>query len=172
MLGLASSIHLIKASPVLSTPNVGSHLYPRADPCDPGGTPILYKDYFYTPGVSCPPALVLNADGSCPVGYGSFLKGCNAYCQVKTTFTYDEERPVVNNNYCHGPTTCTITQSKAFTYTYSFNYNPGWANAFIAGITGGFTYAATTTQLQSVSVKLDEGQCGYFTFLPTLRTSW
>ena len=146
-----------------------SSLHKRASPCEPGGTPIVNKDYFAD---LCPPAISMNGDGTCPVDGGSFANGCDSYCEVKQTFFYDQEKPVVNNPYCHGPNTCTITTTKAFTYTYSASFNTAWTKAFTAGITGGFSYADTTTQLQSVSVNLAEGQCGYFTFLPLLHNSW
>ena len=87
-------------------------------------------------------------------------------------FTYDQEKPVVNNPYCHGPLTCTISESKAFTYTYTGTFNLAWTKAFTAGVTGGFNYAEATTQLQSTSVNLKAGECGYFTFLPELHDSW
>jgi len=161
-----SSIRLGKASPALSTRDVDSHLYPRNNPCQPGGTPVLYKEYFPD---SCPPALALNSDGSCPLSKAS---SCTSYCEIKTTFTYDQEIPVVNNPYCHGPLTCTVSESKAMAYTYTFMFNAAWTKAFTAGITGGFSYAQTITQLRSTSVKLGDNECGYFTFLPTLHSSW
>lgn len=168
VLALLSSPLMIRASP-LSTPNIGSHLHPRSNPCQPGSTPILYQEYHAD---QCPPALTMIADGSCPVDSGSFSQGCDTYCEVRQIFTYDEEKPVVDNPYCHGPLTCTISSSKAFTYTYTASFNTAWTKAFTAGITGGFSYASTQTQLQSTSVNLAENSCGYFTFLPLLHNSW
>lgn len=164
LLALLSSPSRIIGSPLVS-------LFPRTDPCSPGGTPILYQNYST---VQCPPAYVLLADGSCPVNFNGLGTSCISYCEVWQYFTYDEEKPVVNNPYCYGPLTCTVTTSKAFTYTYNvgISISVGLSQALTAGITGGLSYASATTQLQSTSVNLAEGQCGYFTFLPILHTSW
>ncbi len=160
-----STVLVVQAVP-LSTPNIGSHLYPRANPCEPGGTPILYQDYY---GDMCPPKNSMNSDGSCPTPAD---QNCVAYCEVRQSFSYDQEKPVVNNPYCHGPLTCTVTDSKTFTYTYSGSVNAAWTKAFTLGVTGGFSYASATTNLQSTSVNLKAGECGYFTFLPELHNSW
>ena len=162
---LLSSFFIVNATP-LSAPENHAHLYPRTTPCDPAGTPQLYQDYYRD---ACPPALRLNPDGTCPVDGGSYAGGCNSYCETKQSFTYDEEKPVVDNPYCHGPLTCTISTSKAFTYTYTASFNTAWTKAFTAGITGGFSYEDATAQLQATVVALKEGQCGYFTFLPLLQ---
>lgn len=157
---------MVQAFP-LSTPNIGSHLYPRANPCEPGGTPILYQEYHTD---LCPPRNSMVSDGSCPIAPE---QGCGPlYCEVRQSFYYAQEKPVVNNPYCHGPLTCTVTEMKAFTYTYTGSFNAAWTKAFTLGVTGGFSYADTTTNLQSTSVNLKAGECGYFTFLPELHSSW
>lgn len=163
-LALLSSPSLITGSPL-------SSIFPRTDPCSPGGTPILYQDYYSN---QCPPTNVLLAGGSCPVNFNGLGTSCISYCEVRQYFTYDEEQPVVNNPYCYGPLACTVTTSKAFTYTYNAggSISVTLSKVLTAGITGGLSYASATTQLQSTSINLVSGQCGYFTFLPILHTSW
>ena len=156
------AILLVDASPLQAT-NLNSR---TASPCAPGGTPILYKEYG---GDLCPAKNIMNSDGSCPTRGD---QSCGSYCEIRQEFTYDQEKPVVKNPYCHGPLTCTITESKAFTYTYSGTVNAAWTKLFTLGMTGGFSYADATTVLQSTSVNLKAGECGYFTFLPQLHHSW
>ena len=163
-LTLLSSAPLTRATP-LSIPNVFRHFYPRADPCSPGGTPILYKEY----GADlCPPPNTMDSHGDCPA---TFKNNCKAYCEVRTTFAYGVEQPL-DNPYCHGPLTCTVGTNKATAYTWSGSVNPSWLDALGIGITGGYSSQTTTTDVRSTSVNLADGQCGYFTFLPILRDSW
>ena len=160
-----SAILLVEGTPLLD-----SSLATRgATPCDVGGTPQLYKDYF---GDSCPPVNVMNKDGSCPMDATNPFLRCGSYCEVKQTFFYDQEKPVVNNPYCHGPLTCTVSQSEAFTYTWTANINVGFSKYITAAITGGYNSADAITNLQSTAVTLKFGECGYFTFLPLLHYSW
>ncbi len=170
VLALWCSSSLIAASP-LTTPNIGSHLYPRTNPCQPGGTPILYQFYYAN---LCPPSITMNADGSCPVSEDFASFSCVGYCEVRQYFFYDQEQPVIDNPYCHGPLTCTVSMSQAFTYTYQSGGSISLKilDALTLGITGGLNYASAKTQLQSTSINLPAGQCGYFTFLPELHTSW
>ena len=170
VLALSCSSSLIAASP-LTTPNIGSHLSPRTNPCEPGGTPILYQEYHRN---LCPPRIVMNADGSCPMSVDFASSTCIGYCEVRQYFFYDQEQPVTDNPYCHGPLTCTVSTSQAFTYRFQSggSISLKLANALTAGITGGLNYESATTQLQSTSITLPAGSCGYFTFLPELRTSW
>ena len=157
-------LHYTLANPLLSSRDALA-LFRRANPCEAGGTPILYKDYGSD---ACPPKNTMDGQGECP--YGS-ANDCIAYCEVRQTFTYDVEQPL-DNSYCHGPETCTVGSNKATTYTYSGNINLKWLDALGIGITGGYSSATATTDVRSTSVKLDEGSCGYFTFLPILHASW
>lgn len=161
---LFSSLSLIAASP-LSTPNIASLLYPRANPCESNEAPFLYKEYHAD---VCPPANTMDSNGNCPA---DFKRYCSAYCEVRQTFTYDVEQPL-DNPYCHGPLTCTVGTNKAATYTWTGSVNSVWLDALGLGITGGYSSAVATTDVRSTSVKLDAGQCGYFTFLPILHDSW
>ena len=161
VLALLGLISLTEATPL----TILQRLQRRANPCEPGGTPILYKEYG---GDSCPPAISMDGSGNCPADP---KKKCISYCEVRQEFTYDIEKPV-DNGYCHGPLTCTVGSNKATTYTYSGSINNKWLDAFGFGITGGYSSGVATTDLRSTSVKLDEGQCGYFTFLPILHHSW
>ena len=163
-LALLSSVYFIRASP-LSTPKVFPHLYPRADPCSPGGTPILYQEYHAD---LCPPANTMDSNGDCTATFANY---CQAYCEVRTTFTYGVEQPL-DNPYCHGPLTCSVGSNKATAYTWTGSVNPNWLSALGLGITGGYSSQTTTTDVRTTSVNLPDGQCGYFTFLPILHDSW
>ena len=177
---VAALLTLVTASPMTSDDK--SFILTRdapPTPCSPGGQPILYKNYSDT-GL-CGPAKHLSGldkDGSiiCP---GKFdITGaatCNTWCEVYQEFIYDVEQPVKNNPYCHGPMTCTVSDSQAFTYTYSGQINVGLGSAIKAlsgGVTGGFSLAVADTQLVSKSVTLKQGECGYMTFIPELHLSW
>lgn len=157
------------ATPIINA-DIGSILLPRTNPCEPGGTPILYNSY----GTDQCPAKngPVQADGSCPMTpYGG--QDCQAYCEVRQSFFYDEEVPVVNNPYCHGPLTCTVTTSQSWTWTYSGTVVGGIDfDVLNIGVTGGLSYASAQTQLQSTSIDLNSTSCGYFTFLPILHESW
>lgn len=157
-LTLLSSVYFIRVSP-LSTPKVLPHLYPRADPCSPGGTPILYQEYHAD---LCPPTNTMDSNGDCTATFANY---CQAYCEVRTTFTYGVEQPL-GNLYCHGPLTCSVGS----TYIWTGSVNPNWLSALGLGITGG--YSSTTTDVRMTSVNLPDGQWGYFTFLPILHDSW
>lgn len=175
---LSSLILVVSPSP-LTTPNSKFNLFERTpNPCQPGGTPILYKDYYNGPQDLCgPPKTLLGLDDSgntiCP---GSFADDCYTYCEIYQYFQYDVEQPIIANPICHGPLTCTVTDSMAFTYTYSGSFNVRLGSEITkvigAGITGGFTYASAKTQLVAKSISLENGQCGFMTFLPQLHYSW
>lgn len=136
------------------------------NPCQPDGNPILY-DKQYGPDL-CPPALTLNGDGSCPVNFDH----CASYCETRQNFYYREEVPL-DQPYCHGPLTCSISSSKATSYTYTGTIAaPQWFSALYAGITGGYGVSVTTTDVRTTSVSLQPNQCGYFTFLPIMHDSW
>ncbi|MCJ1278218.1 hypothetical protein MMC21_006033 [Puttea exsequens] len=109
----------------------------------------------------------MDGNGNCPA---DFKKKCISYCEVRQEFYYGVEQPL-DNPYCHGPLTCTVGSNKATTYTFNSNVNVKWLEALGLGITGGFSSASSTTDVRSTSVKLDEGKCGYFTFLPILHGS-
>lgn len=166
----------VSATP-LSTPNSNLNLLGRATtPCQPGGQPILYQNYYNAPyGLCGPPKNALGLDGENIICPGNFGDSCYTYCEVYQYFQYDVEQPVVANPYCHGPLTCTVTDSMAFTYTYSGSFNAGLGSdltkVLSAGVTGGFSYASAKTQLIAKSISLTSGQCGYMTFLPELHYS-
>lgn len=135
ILALLDFPSLIAASPV-TTPNTGSHLYPRTNPCQLGGTPILYKEYLAD---QFPPTITMNPGGSCPTCPDFASSSCLGYCEDRQTFTYDKEQPVIDNPYCHGPMTCTVSTSQAFTYTYQGDgsISVTVVKALTVGITGG-----------------------------------
>ncbi|MDI1490506.1 MAG: hypothetical protein OHK93_001710 [Ramalina farinacea] len=158
-------------------PGPGSphHLH-RRDVCGggPAALPILYHPY----GTDvCPPIIHLNADGTCPSTFSGYdIHLCTSFCQLSTTFTYITESPFTENPFCHGPQSCTITNTVTTTVTWSANagikIDPPKLYGVQFGVTGGFSYASAraTAEARSFSVKLDQNQCGYFTFIPIIRT--
>lgn len=160
-------------------PGPGSaHQLQRRDVCGggPAALPILYHAY----GTDvCPPINHLNADGTCPSTFSQYdPQLCTSFCQLSTTFTYTTESPFTENPFCHGPQSCTITNTVTTTVTWSANagvkIDPPKLYGVQFGVTGGFSYASAraTAEARSFSVKLDPNQCGYFTFIPIIKTSW
>ena len=160
-------------------PGLGpAHHLQRRDVCGggPAALPVLYHSY----GTDvCPPKTQLNSDGTCPSDYNPYaLYLCANFCQLTTTFTYITESPFTENPFCHGPQSCTITNTVTTTVSWSANggvkIDPPKLFGVQAGVTGGFSYsnARATAEARSFSVKLDQNQCGYFTFIPIIRTIW
>ncbi|KAL9125960.1 MAG: hypothetical protein Q9217_004904, partial [Psora testacea] len=137
------------------------------NPCQPGGRPILYAKEYGTD--SCPPKYTLNPDGTCPMNTAD---DCEVYCEIRQRFFYDQEQPV-NNGYCHGPLTCTVTTAQTRTWTKSGTGNIGVSllKVLNIGITGGLSFAEANMVLTSTSINLNDTSCGYFTFLPQLHES-
>ncbi|KAL8808229.1 MAG: hypothetical protein Q9182_000293, partial [Xanthomendoza sp. 2 TL-2023] len=80
-LTLFSSFLVVKGAPNVSP---GKQLFPRANPCERGGTPVLYQDY--GPDV-CPGKYQLNPDGkTCPM---NLEDNCEVFCQ--TSFDVTEQ---------------------------------------------------------------------------------
>jgi hypothetical protein len=40
------------------------------------------------------------------------------------------------------------------------------------GVTGSYTNAKATAVAKAYQIKLDRGQCGYFTFVPVVKEIW
>ncbi|KAL8685531.1 MAG: hypothetical protein Q9224_005779, partial [Gallowayella concinna] len=164
---LLSSFLIVEAAPNVSP---GRQLFPRANPCERGGTPVLYQDY--GPDV-CPGKYQLNPDGkTCPM---NLEDDCEVFCQTSDRFFYDQEQPAwlhgQGGSHCYGPMTCTITDSKTWTWTFTGSGTVGVTIAKIMniGATGGFSYATANMLLSSDAVTLKDNECGYFTFLPLLE---
>ncbi|KAL8809228.1 MAG: hypothetical protein Q9200_003607 [Gallowayella weberi] len=166
-LTLLSSFFVVNGAPNVSP---GRQLFPRANPCERSGTPILYHDY--GPDV-CPGKYQLNPDGkTCPM---NLEDNCEVFCQTSDRFFYDQEQPAwlhgQGSSHCYGPMTCTITDSKTWTWTFTGSGTVGFTIEKIMniGATAGFSYAVANMLLNSNSVTLKENECGYFTFLPLLE---
>ncbi len=178
LITLFSPSLVVSANPV-SSPNPNLNLFERqATPCQAGGQPILYHNYENAPqGLCGPPKTALGLDDNNNiVCSGNYNDHCYTYCEIYQYFQYDVKEPVLANPYCHGPLTYTVTDSMAFTDTYSDSFNVGLGSdltkVLSARVTGGFSYASAKTQLVAKSVALTNGQCGYMTFLPELHYSW
>ncbi|KAI1074066.1 hypothetical protein F5B20DRAFT_565097 [Whalleya microplaca] len=134
--------------------------------------PILYHEYG---NKQCPPHWHFAKDGHCELPatkIGGFFghKVCQSYCEVRTSYHYGQEVIFVSNPYCHGPMTCSISESASTSWSYTFKA-PKVVDILTKGITGGISYSNSHAKAQSKSVNLMDGECGYFTFLPILKTS-
>jgi hypothetical protein len=148
----------------------------KRSPCDMvDAEPILYHEYHND---VCPPINKLNSDGTCPMksSSGGLFQGtiCGGYCEIRTTFSYGREQIFLANPYCHGPLSCTITDTATTTLAYQVNIPipVKFTDMFSAGVTLGVSKAWTYAHAEQKQVRLSEGQCGYFTFLPIMHDSW
>ena len=143
-------------------------LVPRDDPCTKGGNPILYKTYGTD---QCPPINTVDASGDCPVPGGT--ANCASFCQQTTTYQYVQEVPV-GGGVCHGPLTCAVSAADTKTWTWNGGGSIGGTllEVLNIGVTGGFSVSGANTQTTTKTIALQQGQCGYMTFLPTTKTTW
>ncbi len=90
-----------------------------------------------------------------------------------TTFNYVTEAPFANT-YCHGPFMCTITSTATSTFTYNggVNFGVDVLGSLRAGISGGFNQAQQTAFARTFQIKLNDNECGYFTFVPVAKDVW
>ncbi|KAI0803524.1 hypothetical protein GGR55DRAFT_700080 [Xylaria sp. FL0064] len=142
----------------------------RRDPCDGvNASPVLYHEYHED---ACPAIHKFDPEkpGQCE-GADDWQNVCRTFCQVRTEFVYGQESPFVGT-YCHGPFTCSISTSDTTTITYMGNIdvNGELFNALKFGVTGGYSQASAQAVARSFSLQLDQGQCGYFTFVPVKKT--
>ncbi|EXJ86769.1 hypothetical protein A1O3_03723 [Capronia epimyces CBS 606.96] len=164
-------IILAVLQPVLSTPaSAGVDICTWSD-----GVPILYHQYGSD---ACPPKFQLKPNsGDCednvlPLGILDSYWSCASFCQMRTTFIYGQEQPYVRVPMCRGGVTCTLSESVHQGYSWkakmngNFKYGP-----LTIGITGGYSEKAGVSQSYKFSKHLDEGQCGYWTFIPFIRSS-
>lgn len=135
--------------------------------------PILYHKY----GTSdCPPKQSVDARGNCPVEFHKFddEQLCVGFCEQTTEYKYGKESIFLANPYCHGPMSCSIsdTVSVAFGLTLSSSLSVKFNDKLTAGITGGMSKTNTQAHAQTKSISLKEKECGYFTFIPIIKQTW
>ncbi|KAI1264081.1 hypothetical protein F5Y18DRAFT_428587 [Xylariaceae sp. FL1019] len=96
---------------------------------------------------------------------------CASFCQVRTEFQFGREAPL-NGTFCHGPINCTVSSSDTTTIGYKGGVTIGQNlfNAIEAGVTAGYVQGDAHAIAEDSSVHLDKGECGYFTFVPVMRT--
>lgn len=69
--------------------------------------------------------------------------------------------------------TCTITATDTTSVAGAFNINPSIKlEVFSAGVTGTYTKTWTNAVAQAKQVKLENGECGYFSFIPIIKSIW
>ncbi|CAI6334418.1 unnamed protein product [Periconia digitata] len=140
----------------------------KRDPCDGvNATPVLYHKYGTD---KCPPKFKVDSRGKCYLNPNDHWpwQSCTQFCQQETEFKYTQEKPFTNA-YCHGPQTCTISSTTTRTITANLNFNAKFVEAYGIGITGGFSESKATASARAFSVKLEQGDCGYFTFVPVMK---
>ena len=140
----------------------------RRDACDGvDAMPILYHEYRSD---KCKPKYKISDDGVCR--QCNFQENsCVAFCQVRTNFFYGQEQPFPNT-FCHGPQTCTITSTHTRTVGWSVNISPKVEAALKVGVSGSYTKSTADAVARSFSIKLDNKKCGYFTFVPVIKSTW
>lgn len=149
--------------------STGNGSLTKQDPCaGTGAMPTLYRDYLND---VCPPKNEVNSHGICDnIEAENF---CVAYCQQSTRFVYGQEFPL--GAWCEGP--CEIS-NLAKEMTWSFDDIDMWSTfekAMNAGVSGGWQSTITANvgpEGLSIASPLDEGQCGYWSWVPIKRTVW
>jgi hypothetical protein len=165
---LSFAIALVSSSPFNLT-------LTKRNVCDwKNAEPILYHEYNRD---TCPPHYNLDARGICFIQpeKATWSKGpnCDAFCEIRTTYYYGTESLFLSNGYCHGPMTCTITDTTTTALAASVQIpSSGKGDVYSLGITGGLTYTWTDAHAEAKAVKLENGECGYFTFLPIFKSVW
>jgi hypothetical protein len=143
----------------------------KRDACE--GTdaiPILYHgclDYF------CPPKYELNSERVCDHIVAENF--CAAYCQLSTVNSFYLWTEFPLGPWCEGP--CNISNfARKMTWPFNdINYWRSFEEAMNAGISGGWQFTITANvgpQGLSLSSPSDEGQCGYWSWVPIKRTVW
>ncbi|KAM0814443.1 hypothetical protein AB5N19_00233 [Seiridium cardinale] len=66
--------------------------------------------------------------------------------------------------------TCGITETSSTSWAAQAQIPSKWTEAFGFGVTGSLTWTDIQAIARLVSIKLDKGQCGYFTFVPVIKT--
>ncbi|KAF1988733.1 hypothetical protein K402DRAFT_452501 [Aulographum hederae CBS 113979] len=166
---LASSAYAVrinKRQPLLRS--AGS----KRDVCnlsDRNFEPILWHEYGEA---DCPVERHMR-EGHCPPADddGSNMSDiCMGFCQVRTWFHQEKEQPIINS-YCHGPFTCTITDTHTDTWTWNggIKLDGSILKVLSLGISGGLSVASAMMHSTAFQVHLNPNECGYFTMLPIVK---
>ncbi|KAL9594699.1 MAG: hypothetical protein Q9219_006884 [cf. Caloplaca sp. 3 TL-2023] len=170
---------------VIASPAISRSLRPinKRNVCDwKNAEPVLYEKYGND---VCPPKFSVGADGSCPMeghrDHWYSADACAGFCELSTTYSYGKESIFLANPYCHGygdkGASCTITDTQTTTVGRTFGgsidgtFN-GKIGSIKAGISGSYTQSWAQAHAQAKSVTLGKGECGYWTFLPIVKTTW
>lgn len=186
---LSSLSLLARAAPTTSEVTPVVQEISKRDPCDGvNAEPVLYKEYREA---DCPAKYKYDSNGHCS-GYHNIFNACQQFCQVRkytlrkpsthyvslslthitgTNFVYAQEVPFANT-YCHGPLTCTVTSTHTETVTINVGVNAKFLEAYGLGVSGGLSKATANAVARAFQVKLENGECGYFTFVPIRKDVW
>ncbi|CAI0644814.1 unnamed protein product, partial [Colletotrichum noveboracense] len=143
------------------------------DPCSSRDHHALkmYHQYFEA---DCKAKYHIQSDGTCE-GWSDIETKCGSFCQIHsennkwltlvcvgTYFEWAEERPFPHSD-CHAPV------DESTSVGWSVSVTPKVGKLFKAGLSGGWSESWSTAYGRTWTVKLDKGQCGYFTFVPVRK---
>ncbi|KAK1623074.1 hypothetical protein BDP81DRAFT_505890 [Colletotrichum phormii] len=96
--------------------------------------------------------------------------GCTSFCQQRTTFEWAQEVPFPSSD-CHAPIQCGMTDSESVGSGWSVGANTKlqFLKAFKVGISGGWSHNYGQAKGKKWDIKLEAGECGYFTFVPVKK---
>ncbi|OIW31241.1 hypothetical protein CONLIGDRAFT_643245 [Coniochaeta ligniaria NRRL 30616] len=138
------------------------------DPCDGvNGSPILYHQYN---DEECPAMLHKQDDGYCEFWDTPATEGCASFCQTNTTFTRAQEAPFPMSE-CHWPAECTLSKDQSASWNWGFTVSPKVGKALKLGVSGGYGESYGTSTGFSWKFTPAPHECGYFTYVPTKKTS-
>lgn len=136
------------------------------------GSPILY--YNYTDKNCIPPFYLKDNNLDCGVQEWAgddekWVSDCDTYCQLTTIFVYAREAPYPAS-YCNYPLECSISDDHSVSWNWGFSVSPKMGKAFKLGISGSFGRSSGTSTGRSYKFTPQDGQCGYFTFVPIKKS--
>ena len=175
-LGILSLLPAILAAPSIDLVSRSVARRPeKRDPCKQDGASYqLYKEYDQN---DCPAVHPSNYGDCFPLYELSrpAFAPCDIFCQQNVTYTYGTE-VIMPLSICRYPFTCTITETVTKTTGHSFTFTGGFDEKLLQNFKLGASYAynwnQAKTNTQSYAVKPEQGQCGYFTFIPHMITTW
>lgn len=88
-----------------------------------------------------------------------------------TNFVYGTEAPF-DNSYCHGPFSCSITDTTSLTITWTGTATVQQLEGLSIGVSGSYSHSSATANARTYAINLPAGSCGYFTFVPVRKDVW
>ncbi|KAH7364762.1 hypothetical protein BKA65DRAFT_473075 [Rhexocercosporidium sp. MPI-PUGE-AT-0058] len=171
IISLLSVLAMCSASPLAYSKRQASDIFARDRKCRIESTE-LYKDIF-----DCEKKSYLRPDGHC----GGSMPGvdedgaCTAYCEIRVNYSYGQEVPYGGSECAAKECKIAKGTSSTVTTTWEINANIGievskgaLLGAFNLGASYSFSTSASTSLDIERSEELEEGECGYWTWVPIL----